>query len=36
MKPSKGIPFWVWLNIGLLGLGLLWLHFAANSMLERT
>jgi hypothetical protein len=35
MKQSKRIPLWVWLTIGLIGLGLLWLHFAAN-MLERT
>jgi hypothetical protein len=36
MKQSKRIPLWVWLTIDLIGLGLLWLHFAANSMLERT
>jgi len=36
MKQLKRIPSWVWLIIGLIGLGLFWLHFAANSMLERT
>jgi hypothetical protein len=35
MKQSKRLPLWVWLAIGLIGLGLLWLLFAAN-MLERT
>jgi len=30
MKQSKRIPLWVWFTIGLIGLGLLWLHFAGN------